>query len=400
MVLADYPDVSLEHVAVDDTKAFELQMAYEAYYETENPESLKLFVGHVVLCGKTEVEARLEAVLQEEIAKGNRTPSPGEVKNATAQHLTLNTKLSTLNNEEKERSEHSTSNCVNAKMRKCVNEESNRTSNEEKEGFEHRTSNIELSTSNDERTGSPVDQRIRGKFEQLTVWMVILAGLGDGVNPCAFVTLVFFISVLTQLRKSKSDILKVGLTFSASVFVTYLLIGLGILAFVKQFSVQNNWSLWLNRAVGGFVLILAILTLLDLWRMRQPGQERSMRLKLPLFIRKRMNRLIRTQMSSKQLIWGAVVTGVGISLLESACTGQVYLPVILYVLKQGGSWQAVGYLLLYNLMFIVPLLAVFILAWGGVTSARITQFFNDHLFLSKGLMFLLFLVLGLILLIG
>lgn len=92
------------------------------------------------------------------------------------------------------------------------------------------------------------------------------------------------------------------------------------------------------------------------------------------------------------------MTGVGISLLESACTGQVYLPVILYVLKQGGSWQALGYLLIYNLMFIVPLLAFFILAWGGLSSQRLTKFFNDHLLLSKWLMLVLFTSLGMVLL--
>ena len=63
------------------------------------------------------------------------------------------------------------------------------------------------------------------------------------------------------------------------------------------------------------------------------------------------------------------------------------------MVKQGHT-EALGLLVFYNLMFIIPLLAVFGLFFFGVTSKQITAFFNKHLLLSKTLMTLLFFSLG------
>jgi cytochrome c biogenesis protein CcdA len=55
------------------------------------------------------------------------------------------------------------------------------------------------------------------------------------------------------------------------------------------------------------------------------------------------------------------ITGVVISIIELACTGQVYLPTILFVLGVPElRLQAGVYLVLYNLMFVLPLVVVFL----------------------------------------
>jgi cytochrome c biogenesis protein CcdA len=68
-----------------------------------------------------------------------------------------------------------------------------------------------------------------------------------------------------------------------------------------------------------------------------------------------------------------------ISIFELACTGQVYFPTIVYMVQ--GENRSLGYLLLavYNFGFIVPLLAVFLLAYAGVGSERITKAFQKNL---------------------
>jgi cytochrome c biogenesis protein CcdA len=68
-----------------------------------------------------------------------------------------------------------------------------------------------------------------------------------------------------------------------------------------------------------------------------------------------------------------------ISIFELACTGQVYFPTIAYMVQ--GENRSLGYLLLavYNFGFIVPLLAVFLLAYAGVGSERITKAFQKNL---------------------
>lgn len=104
-------------------------------------------------------------------------------------------------------------------------------------------------------------------------------------------------------------------------------------------------------------------------------------------------------MRTRRLVLAAFAVGIVISLLESVCTGQVYLPTIVYVLKDRGlAARPLACLVLYNLMFIMPLLAVFGLVFAGMTSTRLLTFSKRHLALSKTLLALLFLGLGLLLL--
>lgn len=69
--------------------------------------------------------------------------------------------------------------------------------------------------------------------------------------------------------------------------------------------------------------------------------------------------------------------GVIVSLLELACTGQVYLPTILYMAQQGSS-SAVGWLLVYNLAFILPLVIIFALVYAGMTQEALLRFQKNH----------------------
>ena len=67
----------------------------------------------------------------------------------------------------------------------------------------------------------------------------------------------------------------------------------------------------------------------------------------------------------------AFITGIIISGIELVCTGQIYLPTIIYMKQVTGyGLQITGYLLLYSLMFIIPLLAVFFLYFWGIHSEK------------------------------
>jgi cytochrome c biogenesis protein CcdA len=77
----------------------------------------------------------------------------------------------------------------------------------------------------------------------------------------------------------------------------------------------------------------------------------------------------------------------------------MYLPTIAFVLKSSHlKLQAFAYLLLYNTMFILPLLAVFVFALAGATSEDFGRFIKRHMLLVKLLMAALFFGLGMFLL--
>jgi hypothetical protein len=70
--------------------------------------------------------------------------------------------------------------------------------------------------------------RIELRYDTLAVGWVLLAGVLDGVNPCAFATIIFFLSYLHVARRSPREILAVGAAFILAVFLTYFVAGLGL----------------------------------------------------------------------------------------------------------------------------------------------------------------------------
>jgi hypothetical protein len=75
---------------------------------------------------------------------------------------------------------------------------------------------------------------IFARFRSFGAFTVAGAGLIDGLNPCAFATIVFFVSYLAFLDRKGREVLAVGGAFALGVFVTYLLVGLGMLRVLEQ----------------------------------------------------------------------------------------------------------------------------------------------------------------------
>jgi cytochrome c biogenesis protein CcdA len=216
------------------------------------------------------------------------------------------------------------------------------------------------------------------RFRSFGVLTVLGAGLIDGLNPCAFATLVFFISYLAFTGRRGRDIIFVGLSFALGVFLTYLLVGVGLLKVVQSLSFFTALGKWVYLITALLCVVLASLTFRDAFKARK-GQQTEMALSLPLSLRRRINKVIRESAQVRAFVAMAFVTGFVVSLLELACTGQVYLPTILFVMSVPElAARAFFYLVLYCLMFIVPLVFVFVLSYFGTSSEQLGRFVNRH----------------------
>lgn len=233
------------------------------------------------------------------------------------------------------------------------------------------------------------------RFRSMSWLTVVLAGLVDGLNPCAFATLIFFISYLTLSGRKGREVIFVGLSFTLGVFVAYLVIGFG---FYKVLDLLGTWLELLGKAVYALTAVLclglAFFSFKDYLKVRH-GDLTDMALKLPEKLRLRINKVIRQGRGVQSYALGAFATGLVISVLELACTGQVYLPTIIFVSSVPElRLSAMFYLVLYNLLFILPLVVVFILAYYGTTSQDLTRFLQKHAGAVKLGMTVLFLALG------
>jgi hypothetical protein len=250
------------------------------------------------------------------------------------------------------------------------------------------------------------------RFRSFKPLTIISAGLADGINPCAFTVIVFFISFLALQGYQRRELIFIGFSFIFAVFLTYILLGIGIFNFLYR--LKGIWIIikTVNISVGVFSIILGGLSIYDFLKFKKTAKTEDLILQLPETIKKRIHSLIgifyRKSKDARdvkphilRLILSAFITGFLVSLLEAGCTGQLYLPTIAFVLKISQlKLQALGYLILYNIMFIAPLLIIFLFALLGVTSGQFSKFLKQHLAVVKLIMAVIFFAFGFFLIWG
>lgn len=251
----------------------------------------------------------------------------------------------------------------------------------------------------------PQAKKVEEMFKGFSTLAIAIAGLIDGVNPCAFTVIVFFISFLSVYGYGKREMLIIGSSYILAVFLMYIAIGLGMFKFLYAFKHFFVLMKTFYILISLMCFILGILCLLDYFKFRRTGDPTESFLQLPALLKKKIQSVIGDEFRSKEnrgvikLTVGAFGVGVMVSLLEAVCTGQVYLPVISFVLRKPGlQVKALAYLLLYNVMFILPLLLVFGLAMWGITSQQFADYYKRRYGYIRVCMVMLFFALGFLML--
>ncbi len=195
-----------------------------------------------------------------------------------------------------------------------------------------------------------------GLAQQLTLPVVVSAALVDSINPCAFAVLLTFIAATLVLAERASArgfqarwfLWRMGLVYVAAVFLTYLGLGLGLLGFASV--------LGQTHSVGRVAALMAIgLGILALQEALLP--EWGVRLGVPDGLHDRLHAL--TARATPPSVFAA---GVLVGLCTVPCSGAIYLGVLGLLASQTSYLEGLGYLVLYNAIFILPLLAMLAVA--------------------------------------
>ncbi len=225
----------------------------------------------------------------------------------------------------------------------------------------------------------------REYLQHFEIAFVLGAGLLDGVNPCAFAILVFFITYLLLTGHDRRRILVIGVSFSIGVFLAYLLLGLGLYYLLGSLTYLTQIKIAIYMGTGVVAIVLGAYSFFDAKKAKY-GSSKEMVLKIPRRFRKLSDRVIAEHVRMRYFALIAVSTGMAISMFEFMCTGQVYIPVIVAMTSMGGGYTlAYLYLILYNLMFIVPLIAIFLTVYFGSSSDQLRTWLRKRLALIKSL---------------
>jgi cytochrome c biogenesis protein CcdA len=211
---------------------------------------------------------------------------------------------------------------------------------------------------------------------------IFSAGLLDGINPCAFSTLLFFLSFISLRRYDRRSLLLVGLSFIGAVFLAYFLIGLGFLQVLRALLSAGRATLVVKALVSVFAVFLVVLNLRDAHLARQ-GRVNESALQLPAPLKRLTHRVIRSFSMLPLFILGAALSGFLVSIIELACTGQVYLPTLVYLNQSALSHWSILLLLLYNAGFILPLSLVFVFYLFGLQHEKLRAWYGSRIVLVR-----------------
>jgi cytochrome c biogenesis protein CcdA len=178
--------------------------------------------------------------------------------------------------------------------------------------------------------------------------LLVASALVDSTNPCAFSILLLTIAFLFSIGRLRSDILKAGGLYVFGIFLVYILIGLGILQTLDVFNVPHFMA-----KIGATILILfGLISITNHFFPKFP-----IRLGIPQSAHERLAELM-----VKASLPTSFGLGVLVGLFEFPCAGGPYLSVLGLLHDKGSFWAGFGYLILFNVIFVLPLTVMLLIA--------------------------------------
>jgi len=203
-------------------------------------------------------------------------------------------------------------------------------------------------------------------MQKLTIPVVIFAATVDAINPCAFAVLIILMAAALSIANKKRA-LKFGLAFTASIYISYFLMGLGLFSVLQASGLSHTFYI----IVTVLAVIVGLLNIKDYFWYRK-----GLLMEIPLSWRPAMKKIINSATSPL----GAFLVGFIVSLFELPCTGGPYIVILGLLAKEVTRATGIIYLLLYNLVFVIPLIILSIIIYKGIsTSEKLEKIRQDKI---------------------
>ena len=219
----------------------------------------------------------------------------------------------------------------------------------------------------------------------LTMPLVIGCAIVDSINPCGLAVLVFLLITMTAAGSRKRTLL-VGGAYIFAMFLFHLLVGIGLFSIFTQSGYSKTFSI-----IGGLIAILfGLINIADLIRNKE-----TFFLSIPESRKKILGDY--TRMAT---LPAAFILGILAGILGFTCTGGIYIS-ILGLMGQGLTFSTgFMWLLLYNLVFILPLIGITLLVAYGVPPERADLFRTSYKRPLRVIISVVLIALGVIILLG
>ncbi|MEM3713113.1 MAG: cytochrome c biogenesis CcdA family protein, partial [Thermoproteota archaeon] len=179
---------------------------------------------------------------------------------------------------------------------------------------------------------------------------VIVAAFIDSLNPCAFATIILLLTYSFSQGSSRRMLLNCG-AFIIGVLLSYFSIGIGLLYLINI----SPFRIFLRYLIGLIAIFFAILEFKEFL-----FYGKGVSLEQPDALSRILKRY-----SSNITVTAGFLIGIAVSMVELPCTGGIYITILYMLAKVGLTIEVFSLLLLYNLIFVFPLIIIVVLVYFG-----------------------------------
>ncbi|WP_146201188.1 thioredoxin family protein [Methanospirillum lacunae] len=211
---------------------------------------------------------------------------------------------------------------------------------------------------------------------------LIVAGIGEGLNPCGLLVLALLL-VSLMASQSRRTVLAIGLAYIVAFFAVRLLSGFAIFSVIQLPGLSQTFTL----IAAAVAIIAGIIQVKDGLSKKQhpllsiPDSKKS---------------LISSYMKKASVPAGLVV-GALVGVYGMACTAGIYISILGMLYKE----PAIGlvYLVLYNILVVIPLLAILLLVFFGIPPEKVSAWRDDQKSMLRLMIGIVMIIMGIVILI-
>ncbi len=198
----------------------------------------------------------------------------------------------------------------------------------------------------------------RSLLSDLTFLVGVAAS--DSINPCIMAVMLIMLATLASIKEYKR-MREFGIAYIVCVYVSYLAIGvlliLGSMYLVNQLSTFASQVATVTKwVVAGILVFAGLINIKDFFFWGRG---------ITFNINERHKQKV-IELAKRASIAAVVSIAVFVTVVEFPCSGIMYLGAIFYWVSQGvNPWQVFAYLLLYNVIFVLPLVIMLWIALAG-----------------------------------
>jgi len=191
----------------------------------------------------------------------------------------------------------------------------------------------------------------------IPLMVLIPAAVADSINPCTMAVMAMLLAITLQ-KEGKKKVLMSGIIFSSVIFICYILMGMGIMKAMGDIGVQK-YFFYVMMAITALITALEIKSFF----FYEPGMGA---IEMPMFLRPKLHMVMNMATSLPMVALVAVFC----SLFLLPCSSGPYL-MVLSMLSLTSIWtaeffKAMAYLVIYNIIFVLPLFAITLIVAFGI----------------------------------